>query len=212
MRIVGAAAPVGISPAGAEARQLTVAGGHPVAHPEAGGGHPPPGPDGSEDLPQELRRRRGQLPATGPPGRSGRRPGSPVLEDEPRKVHLRYQADEAQAQIGWLHVAGRRLSAYERGAGPTGSREWQPIVAMAESAPSLGERIWPSVCSGVSQMSPGSTRNNLQERCRQPTGMHPASGRGHPASSGSPPRPPELLGPTAQHRQLSGVLKGASTT
>jgi hypothetical protein len=56
------------------------------------------------------------------------------LEVEHRGMHLGYQADEALSQLAWLQVARRRFSHYEAAAARLGSRSWQPVVAMAESA------------------------------------------------------------------------------
>lgn len=100
------------------------------------------------------------------------------VEEELRRFHLHYQADEALAQIGWLHVAGRRFSAYERAASRIGSRDWQPIVAMAESA-LAARRADLAVRVFRAADQPGFHQKHLQDRCRQLTGMNIAAGGSH---------------------------------
>lgn len=92
------------------------------------------------------------------------------LADELRAVHLDYQADEALVQIGWLHVAGRRFSRYEQAANRIGSRNWQPIMVMAESALRAGRHeLAVAVFRAADQ--PGFHREHLRERCQALTGV-----------------------------------------
>ena len=92
------------------------------------------------------------------------------LADELRAVHLDYQADEALVQVAWLHVAGRRFSRYEQAATRIGSGNWQPIVAMAESA-LKARRHDLAVAVFRAADQPGFHRQHLRERCQALTGV-----------------------------------------
>lgn len=80
-------------------------------------------------------------------------------------MHLDYQADEALSQVTWLHVAQRRFSHYEAAAARLGSRSWQPVVAMAESA-LRSERRDLAVVVFRAADQPGLHQQHLQERRR----------------------------------------------
>lgn len=92
------------------------------------------------------------------------------LEAELEGVHLDYQAEAAATQIGWLRIAGRRFSRYEAAAARIGSRNWQPVVAMAESAFDAGR---PEVAVTVFQAAdqPGFHQGHLRQRCLHLTGV-----------------------------------------
>lgn len=92
------------------------------------------------------------------------------LEGELAGFHLEYQAEAAATQIGWLHVAGRRFDRYEAAAARIGSRNWQPVVAMAESALEAGrDDLAVSVFRAADQ--PGSHERDLRQRCSHLTGV-----------------------------------------
>ena len=120
-----------------------------------------------------------------PPGRAaavrgrGRRRGDLVerllvdLEEELEGFHLEYQAEAAATEIGWLHVAGRRLDRYEAAAERIGSRNWQPVVAMAESALDAGRQdLAVAVYRAADQ--PASTRvTSVSAACSSPASTSP---------------------------------------
>lgn len=98
------------------------------------------------------------------------------LEAELAGFHLGYQAEAAATQIGWLHVAGRRLDRYEAAAARIGSRNWQPVVAMAESALDAGRHdLAVAVYRAADQ--PGFHQSHLRQRCLQLTGVDLANNR-----------------------------------
>ncbi len=99
-----------------------------------------------------------------------------ALEAELAGFHLEYQAEAAATQIGWLHVAGRRLDRYETAAERIGSRNWQPVVAMAESALDAGRQdLAVAVYRAADQ--PGFHQSQLRQRCLQLTGVDLAANR-----------------------------------
>jgi hypothetical protein len=84
------------------------------------------------------------------------------LEVEHRGMH---QADEALSQLAWLQVGRRRFSHYEAAAARLGSRSWQPVVAMAESALRSERRdLAMAVFRAADQ--PGVHQQHLRERRR----------------------------------------------
>ena len=92
------------------------------------------------------------------------------LEAELAGFHLDYQAEAAASQISWLHVAGRRFSRYEAAAAQIRSRNWQPVVAMAESALDAGRHdLAVAVFRAADQ--PGFHQSDIRQRCLQLTGV-----------------------------------------
>ncbi|HYZ97815.1 MAG TPA: hypothetical protein VE575_03625 [Acidimicrobiales bacterium] len=93
------------------------------------------------------------------------------LADEWRAANSDYQADEAVGLVAWLHVAGRRYSRYVDAARRLGSDQWQPVVALAESAHRSGrQELAVEVFRAADR--PGRQRDHLRHRCAELTGFH----------------------------------------
>jgi hypothetical protein len=57
-----------------------------------------------------------------------------ALADELRSRRPRHQADQALANIAYLHIAAGRLTSFAPAAARLGSDHWMPIVALAQAA------------------------------------------------------------------------------
>lgn len=86
-----------------------------------------------------------------------------------RAAYQDFHGDQAEQLVAWLHLAGRRYHRYVETAGRLGSKLWMPIVALAESALSAGNRpLAVEVFRAADQ--PGWHRDHLRQRCVELTG------------------------------------------
>lgn len=92
------------------------------------------------------------------------------LVEEWRAAYGDYQADEALALVGWLHIAGRRYHRYVDAARGLGSDHWRPVAALAESAHRADR---PDIAVEVFRAAdrPGHHRDYLRDRCFGLTGV-----------------------------------------
>jgi len=100
------------------------------------------------------------------------------LAEEYRACHLDYTSGEALRLLAWLHVAGTRLDRYVDTASRLGSRDWAPIVAMAESATAARHQSL-AVDVFVAADRPGPQQGHLRRRCHDLTGVD-LSDKPHP--------------------------------
>ena len=97
-----------------------------------------------------------------------------ALADELRGHRLRHQADQALANIAYLHIAAGRLTSFAPAAAKLGSDRWMPIVALAQAAITRGRHdIAREVFAAADQ--PGLQRDYLHERCTELTGTPPTA-------------------------------------
>jgi hypothetical protein len=100
-----------------------------------------------------------------------------ALADELRGHRLRHQADQALANIAYLHIAAGRLTSFAPAAAKLGSDRWMPIVALAQAAITRSRHdIAREVFAAADQ--PGLQRDYLRERCTELTGTPPAAASG----------------------------------
>jgi hypothetical protein len=100
-----------------------------------------------------------------------------ALADELRGHRLRHQADQALANIAYLHIAAGRLTSFAPAAAKLGSDRWMPIVALAQAAITRSRHdIAREVFAAADQ--PGLQRDYLHERCTELTGTPPAAASG----------------------------------
>jgi hypothetical protein len=94
-----------------------------------------------------------------------------ALAAECRSYYLDQLAEEADQQLAWFAVAGRRFSRYVEAAARIGGDHWMPIEAMAESALRSGHReLAVEVFRAADR--PGFHQQHLRRRCLALTGAH----------------------------------------
>ncbi|MGI8803930.1 MAG: hypothetical protein ACR2KV_17505 [Solirubrobacteraceae bacterium] len=99
-----------------------------------------------------------------------------ALADELRAHRLSYEADAAEQNVAYLHIAHARLTRFAATAAVLGSDHWRPIVAMAETA--LAHRR-PDVARATFAAAdrPGRQQDYLRRRALELTGAPPTAGR-----------------------------------